>query len=174
MGFRGFRRKERPAGPSHGRPKTREACTILTRAIDDSLNLQSAFNPAVRFLEPNGHDIGTHGTTWSLSAIGDFNADGTTDVMWRDPVTAEVDQWQLSAGRWAQSIDLGAMKGRNWSLSGIGDFNGDGADDVLWRDISNGQVDQWQMKDGNWNSSIDLGQTKGADWESRWRRGFQW
>ena len=110
-------------------------------------------------------DLGTHGVSWPIAGVGDFNADGTSDILWRSPGTGQVDQWQMKNGGWSKSIDLGATKGAQWLLSGVGDFNADGTSDVLWRDISNSQVDQWQMKNGNWSKSIDLGTTKGAQWQ---------
>jgi hypothetical protein len=109
-------------------------------------------------------DLGSHGTNWPISGVGDFNGDATSDILWRSPSTGQVDQWQMSSGHWSKSIDLGATKPANWQLAGIGDFDGDGTSDVLWRDIANSQVDQWHMKNGNWAGSIDLGRTKGADW----------
>jgi hypothetical protein len=109
-------------------------------------------------------DIGSHGVAWPISGVGDFNADGHSDVLWRSPSMGQVDQWQMKNGGWSRSIDLGATKPANWQLAGTGDFDGDGTSDVLWRDISNSKVDQWHMKNGNWGGSIDLGATKGADW----------
>ncbi|MBC8129209.1 MAG: FG-GAP repeat protein [Rhizobiaceae bacterium] len=107
--------------------------------------------------------IGSHGT-WSLSGVGDFNADGHVDLLWRDPATAQVDQWQLRDGFWSLSIDLGASKPAGWTIAGVGDLNGDGVDDVLWRNAATAQIDQWQMQNGHWSRSIDHGATKGADW----------
>ena len=109
-------------------------------------------------------DIGSHGAAWPISGVGDFNGDSDSDILWRNPTTGQVDQWQIKNGSWSKSIDLGATKAANWQLAGVGDFDGDGASDVLWRDITTSKVDQWHMLNGNWAKSIDLGNTKGADW----------
>ena len=110
-------------------------------------------------------DLGfTKGPTWSLAAVADVDGDGTSDILWRNIATSQVDQWQMKNGNWSKSIDLGATKDAAWQLAGTGDFNGDGTDDVLWRNAATGQVDQWQMKNGNWTKSIDLGATKPAGW----------
>lgn len=109
-------------------------------------------------------DLGMHATNWSIGGLGDFNHDGTSDIIWRSAVTGQVDQWQMQDGNWSRSIDLGANKGTDWQLAGIGDFNNDGTSDVLWRNTATSQVDQWQMLNGNWSNSIDLGANKGADW----------
>lgn len=111
------------------------------------------------------YDIGSHGSNWPVSGIGDFNGDGTSDVLWRSPGTSQVDQWQMSNGHWAKSIDMGATKGADWQLAGTGDFNGDHTSDVLWTNTATGQVDQWQMQGGYWSKSIDLGSSHGAGWQ---------
>jgi hypothetical protein len=51
-----------------------------------------------------------------------------------------VDEWQLSNGHWAASVDLGAHPGTGWQIAGIGSFTGNGIDDVLLTNSSNGQV----------------------------------
>lgn len=130
--------------------------SILDRAIMRDLGLT--------VVGPEDVNIGSHGTSWPVAGIGDFNGDHDSDVLWRNPSTGQVDQWQIKNGHWSQSIDLGATKPANWQLAGTGDFDGNGTADVLWRDISNSKVDEWHMKDGNWAKSIDLGTTKGADW----------
>ena len=130
------------------------------------VNLPTAVSLAVQgaTTTASNSDIGSHGAAWPISGVGDFNADGTSDILWRSPSTGLVDEWQMQGGHWSKSIDLGATKAANWQLAGVGDFNGDGSSDVLWRNASNSTVDQWQMKNGNWSKSIDLGATKGSDW----------
>ncbi len=76
-------------------------------------------------------DLGaTKGSDWSLAGVGDFNGDGTSDVLWRNINTSQVDQWQMKSGNWSKSIDLGATKGADWQVAGIGDFDEDGTSDI--------------------------------------------
>jgi Ca2+-binding RTX toxin-like protein len=136
--------------------------------VGDTVGVLTNESKGATNIQVRGHappiDVGTHGVSWPISGVGDFNGDGDSDILWRSPSTGQVDSWQMKTGGWGGSIDLGATKPANWTLAGTGDFDGDGTSDVLWRDISNSQVDQWHMKNGNWAGSIDLGKTKGADW----------
>jgi hypothetical protein len=105
-------------------------------------------------------DLGTRPGPFQVAGIGDFNHDGTDDVLWYDPTTGHVDEWRMLNGQWNGSIDLGTHGG---APAGIGDFNGDGTDDVLWRNPTTGAVDEWRMQNGQWNGSVNLGE-HGTDW----------
>ena len=109
-------------------------------------------------------DLGaTHGSTdWQVAGIGDFNGDGTADILWRNPTTGQVDAWQMQGGQWAASVDLGANKGSGWSVAGIGDFEHTGTAQVLWYNASTGSLDEWRMADGTWSASVDRGTESGA------------
>jgi hypothetical protein len=80
---------------------------------------------------------------WTQVGTGDFNGDGTADVLLRD-----------NAGRLAvqlyqgftllQSGVVGRMSG-NWSVAAVADFNGDGRADILFHNKATGAVREWQM-----------------------------
>jgi hemolysin type calcium-binding protein/VCBS repeat protein len=108
-------------------------------------------------------DLGVRAAPWQVAGTGDFDHDGTTDVLWRNSSTGQLDEWHMAGGRWARSIDLGSHGG-DWQVAGIGDFNGDGASDILFRNTVTGQVDEWVMANGNWSRSVDLG-SRSLDWQ---------
>jgi VCBS repeat-containing protein len=131
---------------------------------DDVLWVNTKTGQVDEWVMQDGHwsasvDFGaTHGSAnWQIAGIGDFNGDGTSDVLWRDPTTGRVDEWQMVDGHWAKSIDLGATKDANWTVAGIGDFEHTGTAQILWLNTSTGQVDEWRMVDGNWSASVDRG-----------------
>jgi hypothetical protein len=107
-------------------------------------------------------NLGSYNPAWQFAGIGDFDGDGTSDVLWRNPTTGSVDEWRMANGQWQQSIDLGSH-GQNWQVAGIGDFNGNGTDDVLWRNSTSGQLEIWTMSGGQWAQTKNIG-TLGADW----------
>jgi hypothetical protein len=87
-------------------------------------------------LGPGGNWIasvspGPHPGGFSVVGVGDFNGDGTSDILWQNTSTGVVDEWTIKNGQWAGSTNLGAHPG-NFSISGVGDFLGNGTSDVLW------------------------------------------
>lgn len=97
-------------------------------------------------------------TTTQFTGIGDFNADGRSDILWRKE-NGQMLLW--FAGKDGNSalvtydnnldIDkngIGHPKevpvSVDWQVKGVGDFNGDGYSDILWRH-DGGQVVIWYM-----------------------------
>jgi len=101
-------------------------------------------------------DVGTHPAGWVPGPAGDFNHDGTNDLVWYNATTRDLDLWKIANGKWAGSVDIGTHPaGYQPSLSG--DFNGDGTSDVLWFNASNGAVDIWKIANGQWAGSVSVG-----------------
>jgi hypothetical protein len=86
--------------------------------------------------------------------LGDLNADGRTDILWRNEDRNPVAWMMNGAVRNANTVLPSAPEG--WSTSGLGDFNGDGRDDILRRSASGG-VELWLMNGTNIASSTLIG-----------------
>lgn len=83
------------------------------------------------------------GLEWTIIAIGDFNGDGRSDILWRrnDGVLSE---WQGTANGGftvVTGISFGTLTS-DWHVVGVGDFNGDGKDDILFRN-ADGRLTDW-------------------------------
>ena len=86
--------------------------------------------------------IGLHPAGYQISGIGDFNNDGTSDVLWYNPATRDTDIWLLNNGQWAASSTIGSHPA-GYDIAGIGDFNNDGTSDVLWFNPTTRDTDIW-------------------------------
>jgi autotransporter-associated beta strand protein len=78
---------------------------------------------------------------------GDFNGDGTSDLLWWDRATGQIYIWFMNNGE-VQSVSS-PMEGLDisqWLLIGTGDFNGDGAYDLLWWKPETGEILFWYMQ----------------------------
>jgi hypothetical protein len=80
-----------------------------------------------------------------VSSVGDFNADGYADILWRNSSTGEVYLWLMNGTSTTSSGSLGNVS-TDWSIAGVGDFDGDGQADILWWNSSTGQAYLWLMK----------------------------
>jgi Ca2+-binding RTX toxin-like protein len=81
---------------------------------------------------------------WTIAGTGDFNADGTTDILWRH-TTGAIGVWLgngLAPVTAAQKAVIGSVD-NTWQIEGVDDFNGDSKSDILWRHTS-GAVAVWQ------------------------------
>jgi RTX calcium-binding nonapeptide repeat (4 copies)/FG-GAP-like repeat/FG-GAP repeat len=100
---------------------------------------------------------------WDVQASGDFNYDGTSDLVLKNAVTGQFYVWTVTNGVQTGGFNLGTI-GTNWNVASTGDFNADGNHDLLWRDSSNGHLYAWTFNaSGVQTGSASLG-IIGTDW----------
>jgi hypothetical protein len=90
---------------------------------------------------------------WHIVGTGDFNLDGSADILWRNYATGQNHIWQMNGTTRTTSIILDPVTDLNQRIVGTGDFNGDGKSDILWRNANTGQLYIWFM-DGLTKSSV--------------------
>lgn len=80
-----------------------------------------------------------------IGALGDFNKDGRTDVLW----TSDHNDLYLwtSSGTGFRSSLMGTYPA-GWKLMGAGDVDGDGYPDLLWWNGTTSQFGYWAMRNG--------------------------
>ena len=103
---------------------------------------------------------GTHPAGYQVAAVGDFTGNGTSDILWYNSTTGDVDEWQIINGQWSASVDLGSHPGAGWTIAGVGDFFGNGIDDILWTNSTSSgvQTDIWELApNGQWEASVSPG-----------------
>jgi hypothetical protein len=94
-----------------------------------------------------GHPV-TVPDSWSVAGTADFNADGESDVLWRNS-DGTLGLWQMDGAtlvaasvitHHGNAINLGT----HWTVAGIGDYAGEGMADILLRS-SAGKLAIWSM-----------------------------
>lgn len=83
----------------------------------------------------------------------DFNADGKSDLLWRNVSNGANVIW-LSA-RWDTTQRTSAVTNLAWNAVGVGDFDGDGKSDIFWRNSFNGANVIWKSGNNATFQSVD-------------------
>jgi hypothetical protein len=74
-------------------------------------------------------------------AIDDFDANGRSDIWWRNASTGANVIFRNGDATQSQTMTMAA---NTWRVAGLGDFDGDGQEDVFWRNTSTGQNAIWR------------------------------
>ncbi|MCC7373045.1 MAG: VCBS repeat-containing protein [Verrucomicrobiales bacterium] len=85
---------------------------------------------------------------WVPVATADLNADGKTDILWRNSSTGRVIVWMMNGVTRTSTVTLWAASAAGdslWVPMATGDFNADGKPDILWRNSSTGRVIVWYL-----------------------------
>jgi len=105
--------------------------------------------------------------TWQIVGTGDFNKDGSVDVLWRYNGTGgRVRVWYMNGTSLLSGADLTAVSDLNWQIVGTGDFNRDGNVDILWRySGAGGKVRVWYMSGTSIIAGADIGAVTDLNWQ---------
>ena len=105
-------------------------------------------------------DFGPMSLNWTVAGIGDFDGNGSFDLLWRD-TAGDVAIWLLNGTSVISTTTFGNLP-TSWNIAETGDFNGDGRSDILWVDNS-GHVGIWFMSGTN-VSSVNFYGNIGTNW----------
>jgi hypothetical protein len=97
--------------------------------------------------EPQYISLGTLDFTWSIQAIGDFNADGKDDLVWRNAVSNQIVIWSTNGTAQPSSTVIGIAP-RSWDIIGAPSFYGGKRASLLFRDRITGQPAIWYILNG--------------------------
>ncbi len=103
-------------------------------------------------------------SVFKISATGDFNGDGQTDIVLRNRVTGQDIVWLMNGTEIASVVNLIPLQDPNWDIRGAGDFNGDGQTDlVLYNDVT-GDTSIWLMNGTNFVEGVELSTVTDTAW----------
>ena len=105
-------------------------------------------------------DFGPVSLNWTVAGIGDFDSNGSTDLLWRD-TAGDVAIWLMNGTTIASSTVLNNLP-LSWTIGQTGDYNGDGKSDILWVD-NTGNVGIWFMN-ANSVASVSFYGNLGTNW----------
>src|SRR5438552_16711152 len=91
---------------------------------------------------------------WQVAGVGDFNGDGTADILWRYSSTGE-NYVYLMNGTTITGEGYLAEADLNWQVDGVGEVDGDGRGDNKWRNRDTGE-EHGLVKKGTTNTGGSL------------------
>lgn len=93
---------------------------------------------------------------WRAMALGDFDSDGESDVLWQH-ASGAVSVWFMNGGvmQGSSPIRDGTRIQAAWRVAGVGDFNNDGQPDILFQ-TANRLVRVWLMQGTEVTESVRL------------------
>ena len=105
---------------------------------------------------------GVAGPVWTIADLGDFNADGFQDILWRHD-NGQAFIWLMNGTQRVGQGSPGSV-GQPWQIAGVGDFDGDRRDDILWRHTVSGQVFIWFIDGTQRTGQGSAGAVSPDDW----------
>ena len=82
---------------------------------------------------------------WQLSAVGDLDGDGNSDLVWSNTRNGDVLGWLMNGSSVQSWGTLASGVSFFWSLGGAADLDGDGSSDLLWQNVQSGAIVGWLM-----------------------------
>ena len=89
--------------------------------------------------------VGAVGKGWKVAGVGDFDGDGSDDVLWRQSRAGQVVSWRMEGLRCMQGRLLSDSVPAPWSCEACPDVDGDGRRDIVWRRRKDGSMLVWRM-----------------------------
>ena len=100
-----------------------------------------------------------------IQGVGDFNGDGSPDILWRDATNGRVSIWLMDGVSKQSEGSPATVSDTNWQIKGVDDYNGDGKSDILWRHASDGRNYIWLMDGTTWQSHGSPGTVSDTNWQ---------
>ncbi len=100
-------------------------------------------------------------------AQGDFDGNGSIDILWRNVSTGENTIWRMSGNNVIGFGAIPTIPDQSWQIGGVGDLSGDGLSDIVWRNNTTGQNTIWVMNGAALASQAPLPPVGDVNWRIR-------
>ncbi len=133
-------------------PASVNGCTI-TGSGDVLVFLTGSKNEIIAGADPTVCYAGCITGDWEVVGFGDFNNDGTDDVLLSDG--AGLAGWQMNNGQRQSDFWFGNLA-EGTTFAGISDVNGDGTDDIVIRTAATEALTAWQVQNGTVSGTLAI------------------
>jgi hypothetical protein len=105
--------------------------------------------------------LGAVGTDWKFSGSGDFNGDGTTDLLLRNDLTGGLQVYNIKDDKIVGTAFLGTI-GTDWIYAGVGSIANDSSQNLLLRSTTSGDLESYTIKNNAIVDAVMAGHTDPA------------
>jgi hypothetical protein len=123
-----------PAGMSYTRPDGDTTYRVTLTSNSPNFGMPSPYSYSVTVIDAE---------TLDPALAGDFNADGRSDLIWRNEATGQSSIWLMNGATFSAGATV--MNNAAWRPVLLADFNGDRRTDIVWRNDTTGQSSVWLM-----------------------------
>jgi hypothetical protein len=108
------------------------------------------------------HVLPNQATGWNSACAGDFNKDGTDDLLMLNPTTDQVKFWKMLNN--ARDSQIFTAPSTGWDFKGCGDYDGDGHMDTFWQSSDGlGKNRILMFVDFVWDDNVRINSYAGSD-----------
>jgi hypothetical protein len=108
--------------------------------------------------------IGTVGTDWQFSGVGNFSGvAGETDLLLRNVNTGGLEVYDINNNAVIGAAFIGTI-GLDWQYAGIAPIHGPGASDLVLRNVNTGAFEVYDIANNQVTGAAALGAV-GLDWQ---------
>lgn len=128
-------------------------------------NLQAGGGAAISTSTSLSNAVSSHNINWDVIGIGDFNNDGSDDIVWRNNSTgANMVYLVNNTAVTSETTIVGLTSDTSLQAKQVADFDGDGDQDILFSNNSTG-VHKMATLAGTTQISLDTIVTVNPDWK---------
>jgi hypothetical protein len=104
---------------------------------------------------------------WKIVGSGDFNRDGSPDLVWQHDGDGRVAVWKMQRAALVEGglISPDRVADLNWKLRAVGDINGDDMPDLIWQHRTDGRIAAWLMNGTERIYGVVIAQLADTQWE---------
>lgn len=95
---------------------------------------------------------------------GDFDGDGSADVLFRNLTTGRNQLWRMRALSVLATVPLPGVTDTRWSLRAVQDLTNDHVPDLVWQNTTDGRLALWFMDGTRVRASLPLPQEPDLGW----------
>ena len=101
---------------------------------------------------------------WKLVAVGDFNKDSKSDLVFQNKTTNQVAIWFMDGYSYQGGVLMPFTPPAGWKVVGAGDFNKDHSTDLAFQNQTTGQIALWYMNGATYVDGIVMTTLPAPGW----------